>query len=53
MCSNCFMLDKDLSDDNGNDGKLLKCGACRRIKYCSRECQKKHWKKVHKRHCTK
>lgn len=24
-------------------GKLQRCGACRLLQYCSRECQKRHW----------
>ena len=31
--------------------KLKKCSRCRRVLYCSRRCQKSHWKK-HKADCT-
>jgi hypothetical protein len=47
MCANCYVLEKTL------DEKLLKCGQCRVIKYCSRECQREHWKKAHKKQCKK
>ncbi|KIV99185.1 uncharacterized protein PV09_09138 [Verruconis gallopava] len=30
---------------------LLKCGKCRSIQYCSKECQKKDWKTAHKALC--
>jgi hypothetical protein len=43
MCANCYVLEKTL------DERLLKCGQCRLIKYCSRECQREHWKKAHKK----
>jgi hypothetical protein len=33
------------------DGDLSRCSACRSVVYCSRECQKKHWKR-HKLRCT-
>jgi hypothetical protein len=46
MCANCYVLEKTL------DRKLLKCGQCRLIKYCSPSCQKEHWK-VHKKQCKK
>jgi hypothetical protein len=45
MCANCYVLEKTL------DERLLKCGQCRLIKYCSRECQREHWKKAHKKQC--
>lgn len=32
--------------------KLLKCGKCRTVEYCGKECQKKHWK-THKNNCNK
>jgi len=32
------------------EGKSL-CSRCEQVKYCSRECQKKHWKE-HKQFCT-
>jgi len=46
MCASCFVLESNL------EGSLLKCGGCRQISYCSAKCQKEHWKKVHKLHCT-
>lgn len=30
---------------------LKKCGACKMARYCSKECQTKHWKEGHKRTC--
>jgi hypothetical protein len=33
--------------------KLQKCSQCGVVKYCSKECQTKHWKAVHKAQCTK
>ena len=41
-CDKCFRTDK----------KLLNCGSCRLTRYCSRECQKSHWKE-HKVFCEK
>lgn len=36
----------------GKGGKaLMRCARCYRVEYCSKECQKLHWK-VHKRICT-
>ena len=31
---------------------LKRCGKCKIVKYCSQECQKKHWTKFHRRQCT-
>ena len=33
------------------DCKLMLCGNCRRVKYCSSVCQKNHWKATHKKEC--
>jgi hypothetical protein len=46
MCANCYVLEKTLHE------KLLRCGQCRLIKYCSRECQTAHWR-AHKKQCKK
>eukprot|EP00899_Mesostigma_viride_P014510 jgi/Mesvir1/2305/Mv19338-RA.1 len=31
---------------------LSQCGRCRLVHYCSRECQKKHWKEGHREACA-
>ncbi|KAJ7331336.1 hypothetical protein DFH08DRAFT_1083876 [Mycena albidolilacea] len=31
--------------------RLLSCSGCLLAKYCSKECQKQDWKRVHKAHC--
>ncbi len=31
-------------------GEFMNCSRCKKVAYCGRECQKKHWK-VHKREC--
>ena len=33
--------------------KLQACAACRKAVYCSRDCQKQHWKNTHKIECRK
>lgn len=40
-CVNCF----------SDKGKTLKCGACKMVRYCSKECQKSHWNEIHKSQC--
>ncbi|KAH7090023.1 hypothetical protein BKA62DRAFT_726616 [Auriculariales sp. MPI-PUGE-AT-0066] len=51
-CRGCGVLEDDMPEGR----KLLACAACnkidRRVKYCSRECQKSDWKR-HKRTCGK
>lgn len=31
---------------------FAKCSRCRRVAYCSKGCQAKHWKSTHKKNCT-
>jgi predicted nicotinamide N-methyase len=47
-CSRCGAVQRFTPDNP--EGKLMKCGGCRSVSYCSRECQKKAWKK-HKADC--
>ena len=42
MCANCDAMAKNMH--------FMKCAACRRVAYCSKECQIKHWP-VHKTVC--
>ncbi|KAG2772103.1 hypothetical protein JG687_00010781 [Phytophthora cactorum] len=32
---------------------LSACGACKAVKYCTRDCQRVHWKRVHRHMCKK
>ena len=41
LCFRCF----DPSDN------ILKCSACKRAGYCSKQCQKLDWSISHKNHC--
>jgi hypothetical protein len=34
-----------------NGAALLDCSGCHKRKYCSKECQKQHWKAAHKKFC--
>ena len=45
-CQKCNIQERDLT----GGGKLLKCGRCFHAYYCSKECQKSHWK-THKINC--
>ena len=44
MCANCGKGEESIS--------LKKCGACKMVKYCSRDCQKTH-RPQHKKECKK
>ena len=47
MCGFCTATDQEL----GEDGCLKNCIGCKTALYCSKSCQKKHWKK-HKTQCA-
>jgi len=50
FCWNCPTY--GWSEDEGGDGSSLSaCSQCSLALYCSRECQREHWEKVHKKHC--
>ncbi|KAI7867424.1 hypothetical protein BDF14DRAFT_1874970 [Spinellus fusiger] len=34
------------------ENEFKRCGQCQRVVYCSRECQKQHWKEGHKAVCS-
>jgi len=41
----------DISQEDAGT-KLLQCARCHKVCYCSRECQKSHWKESHKHICS-
>ena len=47
-CGNC---EAHHWEDNTNES-MQRCGGCRRVSYCSVDCQRSHWK-VHKEDCKK
>ena len=48
VCGNCGRAKRA---DVISEGELLVCSRCRRMKYCSKDCQKAHWKS-HKGSCV-
>jgi hypothetical protein len=46
-CTNCNVL-----EEYSQGRKLFRCGSCHQVLYCSRECQRAHWKKAHKKECV-
>ncbi|KAJ3410979.1 hypothetical protein HDV05_002956 [Chytridiales sp. JEL 0842] len=66
VCKKCEKVPEEERDNNfmlkdksgcrtcgkeAEDTKLMKCGNCGRVYYCSAECQKKDWKLQHKNEC--
>ena len=50
MCSCCSPMCSVEKSDGGKD--LLKCSRCKTARYCSKECQRYHWKNGHKQLCN-
>jgi len=44
-CCNCF------ASEGSTESELLACARCGLVLYCSRDCQRAHWKVNHKQHC--
>lgn len=49
ICVNCNLFEWRQPDTKTSP--LKRCTGCRKVYYCSKECQVEHWRKVHKRHC--
>ena len=47
MCAN-----PHCENPGGEGRKLLRCGRCHGVHYCSTACQRAHWKKGHKAECA-
>jgi len=48
-CANCLVF----GWKQGAVSTLQQCTRCKVLQYCSKSCQKEHWKLVHKSHCRK
>ena len=54
-CTQCLKFQADDPSKIGEDEvgeKLKSCSACKKVKYCSRNCQKINYQ-FHKKHCQK
>ena len=55
VCSNCKKTAFDVAADQGWDGtktkSLLGCSSCRKVRYCSKNCQIMDWNSGHKLVC--
>ena len=49
-CANCNLFGWEQPDSRRGQ-TLKRCTGCRKIYYCSKDCQEEHWRKVHRRHC--
>ena len=42
---------KKCHECNKSSSTIFRCSACKLVYYCSKECQLKNWKMLHKKHC--
>jgi hypothetical protein len=42
-CAQCWVSSESTA--------VAPCGGCRKVSYCSKKCQKQHWKRLHKASC--
>lgn len=49
----CEMSDVDVCAACGKERADKKCAACRMVSYCSKECQRSHWRAEHKKVCKR
>jgi len=47
----CYNCDIYRWDQPADESTIKHCSRCKFICYCSKECQKEHWEKVHKKQC--
>ena len=38
--------------EESRETRFKACGQCRRVYYCSKECQRLHWKRTHRHECA-
>jgi SET and MYND domain-containing protein len=51
-CAWCFRRPVRSDDAGDEQSTVLPCAGCKRIRYCSRSCQSKAWKREHKYECA-
>ena len=49
ICANCIAF----GWEQVKPESVQKCGRCKVLQYCSKDCQAEHWDLVHKAHCKK
>jgi len=50
-CHNCQRKHRDLVMKEDDEAVFKRCTGCRLLSYCDQDCQKEHWRKVHRLHC--
>ena len=48
-CTNCIVF--GWKQPKNPNAVLKTCSTCKLMQYCSQECQREHWRLVHKNHC--
>lgn len=49
---NCHACNKSAETAKQEGGKLTICSGCKGVSYCSKACQREHWKAGHRHECT-
>merc|ERR1719253_2350697 len=55
VCDGCGRSEREegTSSSSAPEKKFMRCSACRMASYCSRACQRSHWKESHKAVCSR
>ena len=52
-CARCTSAKlKEVDASSNTHGQLLRCSRCKMVKYCSKACQKAHWRACHRESCV-
>ena len=50
-CHNCLRKHRDFVVEESDEAVFKRCTKCHLMSYCDKDCQAKHWNKVHRFHC--